>query len=423
MEISAADLGVREGQFPSECFTDGGVYDNLGTRAFPWLERLNRVFDQILVSDAGKPFQVLDDASLGMIGQSMRATDILWDRVSQLERESFGRQAEGFVFLPITQVVDPSDDPTTQHPVVEAEVQSIRTDRDRFFSAEINSLAQHGYEVARHVCRQEGTLGDAQLPDAPPWLPIPDGHRTTDHPGNAGRRQPAAPTLLSRQLRKSSRRRVWSSLLDWRDWPSYIYVVVAFILVFYVPLQVYQLYRKSLIQSDIIKSIARGEPDIQRMLELGIDDFQVNTPFFARNQADSLEPLDPAALGAFLVELADVWRAEGRAQGVKLGPFDELLKWFAGRDGVLPCMWRPSCPHDLVSIDPDGNVASAIVGSAVTQNITTAICLKTSRSENYWPPAARVRRCWPARYNLLRPRPAKRVNTWPFVTAVVPFEP
>ena len=91
--------------------------------------------------------------------------------------------------------------------------------------------------------------------------------------------------------------------------------------------------------------------------ELGIDDFQVNTPFFARNQADSLEPLDPAALGAFLVELADVWRAEGRAQGVKLGPFDELLKWFAGRDGVLPCMWRPSCPHDLVSIDPDGNVA------------------------------------------------------------------
>lgn len=91
--------------------------------------------------------------------------------------------------------------------------------------------------------------------------------------------------------------------------------------------------------------------------ELGIDDFQVNTPFFARNQTDSLEPLDPAALGAFLVELVDVWLAEGRARGVKLGPFDELLKWFAGREGVLPCMWRPSCPHDLVSIDPDGNVA------------------------------------------------------------------
>jgi uncharacterized protein len=55
--------------------------------------------------------------------------------------------------------------------------------------------------------------------------------------------------------------------------------------------------------------------------------------------------------------VADVWLAEGRAQGVKLGPFDELMNCFSGRESVLPCMWRPSCPHDLVSIDPDGNVA------------------------------------------------------------------
>jgi predicted acylesterase/phospholipase RssA len=33
--ITAADLGVHEGQFPTESFTDGGVYDNLGIRAFP----------------------------------------------------------------------------------------------------------------------------------------------------------------------------------------------------------------------------------------------------------------------------------------------------------------------------------------------------------------------------------------------------
>ena len=35
--ITADDLGVREGNFPDESFTDGGVYDNLGTRAFAWL--------------------------------------------------------------------------------------------------------------------------------------------------------------------------------------------------------------------------------------------------------------------------------------------------------------------------------------------------------------------------------------------------
>ena len=91
--------------------------------------------------------------------------------------------------------------------------------------------------------------------------------------------------------------------------------------------------------------------------ELGVDDFQVNTPFSAKNQAASLKPLDPVAVGRFLIELANVWLAEGFARGVKLGPFDELRNWFAGGEATLPCMWRPSCPHDHVSIDPDGNVA------------------------------------------------------------------
>ena len=104
VEISAEDLGVREGQFPTESFTDGGVYDNLGTRAFAWLEEEVGAFDRVLVSDAGKPFQILGDQSLGFIGQSIRASDILWDRVWQLERENFGQQS-GFSFLPTTEIV------------------------------------------------------------------------------------------------------------------------------------------------------------------------------------------------------------------------------------------------------------------------------------------------------------------------------
>jgi uncharacterized protein len=90
--------------------------------------------------------------------------------------------------------------------------------------------------------------------------------------------------------------------------------------------------------------------------ELGIDDFQVNTPFASSSQAVALQPLDPIVLGRFLIDLADVWLAKGVPHGVKLGPFDELLNWFKGHEGILPCMWRPSCPHDLVSIDPTGNV-------------------------------------------------------------------
>ena len=267
VQITAADLGVRDGQFPSEFFTDGGVYDNLGLRAFSWLKQREANFDQILVSDAGKPFQILSDASLGFIGQSVRASDILWDRVWQLERENFGNQA-GFMFLPITESVDLSEDPAALHPVIQAEVQSIRTDLDGFSANEINALAQHGYGVTRKVCRQHHLLGDAPIPDSPPWLPIPTGDSTT-HDATAGpSREPSAATRASRQLRKSSQRRIWSTLLNWRDWPSYVYVAVAFVLLFYLPLQVYQLHRRSQIQATIIEAIADGDPDVRQILEL-----------------------------------------------------------------------------------------------------------------------------------------------------------
>jgi predicted acylesterase/phospholipase RssA len=271
VQITAADMGVRDGQFPTDYFTDGGVFDNLGLRAFLWLQQQGQEFDHVLVSDAGKPFQILSDATLGFIGQSVRASDILWDRVWQLERENFG-QLEGFSFLPITEAVKRSEDPTALHAVVQSEVQSIRTDLDRFSSKEINVLAQHGYEVARKVCRERNLLGNGQLPDGPPWAPISSQGAT--HPAaNASSRLRISPeTQLARQLRKSSRRRVWSTLLNWRDWPSYVYLAIAFLLLFFVPLQVYQIYRKSQVQGEIIDAISKGDPDIRQILELARTD-------------------------------------------------------------------------------------------------------------------------------------------------------
>ena len=266
VEITAADLGVREGQYPTKWFTDGGVYDNLSMRAFSWLKLQGGEFDQILVSDAGKPFQILSDASLGVLGQSVRATDILWDRVWQLERENFGQQP-GFIFLPITMRVELAEDPTALHPVVQAEVQSIRTDLDRFSDAEINALAQHGYEVARAVCGP--TLSDPRdKPSQPPWAPIPSQKRVTRKQSASDSSAPAAATELARELRGSSRRRVWSTLLDPRDWPSYIYVLAALVLFGFLPWRVYKLYEKSQMQATVIDAIASGDPDFRQVLDL-----------------------------------------------------------------------------------------------------------------------------------------------------------
>jgi predicted acylesterase/phospholipase RssA len=266
VEITAADLGVREGEHPTEWFTDGGVYDNLSMRAFTWLKQQDGQFDQVLVSDAGKPFQVLSDASLGVLGQSMRATDILWDRVWQLERANFAQQP-GFVFLPMTDVVDLAEDPTALHPVAQVEVRSIRTDIDRFSDEEISSLVQHGYEVARKVCRRM-TGEQSGKPTQAPWTPIPNEKSTNRNSSDTKSFSPASATQLARRLRKSSRRRVWSTLLDPRDWPSYLYVLVALLLFVYLPLQVYRLHEKAEMQATVIDSIAKGDPDFRDVLGL-----------------------------------------------------------------------------------------------------------------------------------------------------------
>jgi predicted acylesterase/phospholipase RssA len=264
--VRAADLGVREGQFPTEWFTDGGVYDNLGIRAFSWLKHQNAAFDQILVSDAGKPFQVLTDAALGVIGQSLRASDILWDRVGQLERENFGSEP-GFLFIPITATVDPESDPAALHPVVQAEVQSIRTDIDYFTPTEINALAMHGYEVARKVYRDHFKTASAPASDTPPWAPIPEAGAIRN--ASQSRRDSSAPaTVMARTLRQSSRRKVWSTLLSVRDWPSFVYIMLAAVVFLYLPYQIYQLYRRAQVQAAVIDSIASGDPDIRQVLSL-----------------------------------------------------------------------------------------------------------------------------------------------------------
>jgi predicted acylesterase/phospholipase RssA len=267
VEMSASDLGVREGQFPTEWFTDGGVYDNLGIRAFSWLKRQEVEFDTVLVSDAGKPFQILNEATLGFVGQSVRASDILWDRVWQLERENFGKRP-GYVFLPITDTVERSEDPAALHPVVQTETQNIRTDLDRFSDIEVNALVQHGYGVARKVCRENGVIATEEFDRTPPWAPIPEQSLAGSSSPDAPSSDPSSTTQIARTLRKSSRRRVWATLPNLRDWPTYVYLAIVFFLLIWLPFQAYDLYERAQMQQAIIDSIAQGDPDIRQILDL-----------------------------------------------------------------------------------------------------------------------------------------------------------
>jgi len=93
--------------------------------------------------------------------------------------------------------------------------------------------------------------------------------------------------------------------------------------------------------------------------ELRLDNFQVNTPF-PGGPAKAVEAefdLDKARLAQFLTGLFDIWMERGYAAGVKLGPFDELLRHFSGAVARLPCIWKENCSNQFISVDAKGTVA------------------------------------------------------------------
>src|SRR5262249_13843995 len=134
----------------------------------------------------------------GMVSTALRATDIVMDRVWQLEIDAF-HGARGFVFAPVTEVVEPADDPTALHPEVQRQVARVRTDLDRVSTVEISSLVQHGYCVGRYACRTRPDVFGTELPGGAPWDPFP-------HPRGAAPVAPAdtrspAPSALDRRIR------------------------------------------------------------------------------------------------------------------------------------------------------------------------------------------------------------------------------
>ena len=350
VEITASDLGVRDGQFPTESFTDGGVYDNLGIRVFRWLQQHRSTANgHVYVSDAGKPFQILGDASLGFLAQSVRATDILWDRVWQLERENFGDQ-NGFHFAPITRVVPQAEDPHAIHPVLQAEVASIRTDLDHFTDLEVNALVGHGYEVARSVHRRMAATTESSVHEGPVWLPLTgNGALQAEVPPEGGGLDGVAPAatgenptagvagtmagagtartlgtnpraLLAMALRRSSRRKVWSTLLDFRDWPSWIYLALGIVFFVILPIRFWRLHHHERMLTSVINSIAKGDPDIRLVLDLVENDPLADWKPIKVTDAEVLGPVRVEEIEVLsrsrIIDLRKAWVGQGIREGI-----------------------------------------------------------------------------------------------------------
>ena len=205
----------------------------------------------------------------GLIRTALRATDIVMDRVWQLENEIF-RDTPGFVFAPFTDVVDQSEDATAMNPEIQQQASRMRTDLDRFSELEISSLIRHGYCVARKACRARPELFGDELPSNEPWDPIPKASSApatkTAQNRLAGRSmEPTSVTRDARQLQESSSRRIFSTLLDYRDWASYIYVPLLVPILFLMPYFIYHAYQESNRMNQIVSSLRQGSQDVERM--------------------------------------------------------------------------------------------------------------------------------------------------------------
>jgi predicted acylesterase/phospholipase RssA len=182
----------------------------------------------IIVSDAGKKItSVAGNQGSGLIQTAIRSSEILMNRVWQLERETFD-DTPGFFFASINDVVSPSRDRYALHPEVQQQVNGVRTDLDYFNDLEIRSLAQHGYCVARNTCRSSPESFGNDLPDGPPWDPIADSRSTSvAFAGGV-----SESIQCARKLQKSSKRRIWSAMFSLSDWPTYVWIPLILLLLF-----------------------------------------------------------------------------------------------------------------------------------------------------------------------------------------------
>lgn len=221
----------------------------------------------ILVSDAGSQFQVSGSGrSGGLVKTAMRATDILWDRVWQLEMDNFHR-APGFLFASISDVISQSQDPTAPHPEVQRRAARIRTDLDGFSDLEIRSLVQHGYCMARKACRSESEFFGKDMPSQPPWDPRP-GIDESSQSHVADMAAPGKHTVNSvRELADSSRRKILQTLISFRDWPSYLWLGLILLLISWGPYQIYKMQKQAQRAEMVLNAIAETSPLYRRILE------------------------------------------------------------------------------------------------------------------------------------------------------------
>jgi hypothetical protein len=76
---------------------------------------------------------------------------------------------------------------------------------------------------------------------------------------------PSAATAEARTLQASAVRRIWSTLLDYRDWATFVYVPLLIPILVLLPYFVARSYQRSHRLNQLVEALAQGSRDLERM--------------------------------------------------------------------------------------------------------------------------------------------------------------
>lgn len=133
--------------------TDGGVYDNLG------VEPVWRTYKTLLVSDAGRPFESVENSGQGIIRRLKRAADISMEQVGAVRKrwlveDLLASRRSGALWTIHSRLADfPLSDGQGFPEDICKLIHGVRTDLDAFTPAEVGCLENHGYSLADAALR------------------------------------------------------------------------------------------------------------------------------------------------------------------------------------------------------------------------------------------------------------------------------
>jgi len=232
---------------PVHHLTDGGVYDNLGIRKLQFLDNINDI-DLIIMSDAGATFEKEFSGFSGFIKTALRASDILTQRVGQLEYETLSLKqdsSKGFpetVQVRMTDIILDHTGTQIDGDGLQLAIQGIRTDLDRFSDLEVSKLVQHGYSICRQAIKQHnGSIKASFENGCTTWNPLKN-IGADDKESIAGKQNNHRKILL-----KSSKRKL--RIFDVKDWISWFNIFILLMLFF----SVYTYIDKNITRTSFLK--------------------------------------------------------------------------------------------------------------------------------------------------------------------------